>query len=167
MTNQPDFRKLLEEATRHFRLPLEGDEGCMKIWDADTHLVADVRSWGYLTGKGSGALGLSEYDAITAQRELMDLIVAAVNALPAHLARIAELEAENAGLREKDFYSSFEIDRLKSALKPFAEAEQSANPAWPDDASIRLQANGCAGSFCHIRTGDFRRARAALSGSAP
>ena len=81
-----ELEKMLADATRHFSLPFHGDEGCMKIWDANTRLVADVRSWGYLTGKGTGALGLSDEDALKAQRDLMHAIVAAVNALPELLA---------------------------------------------------------------------------------
>lgn len=72
----------MSELTKHFSLPLQGDDGCMKIWDANMRMVADVRGWGYLTGKGDGALGLSEADGAKAQRELMHAIVAAVNALP-------------------------------------------------------------------------------------
>ena len=81
-----ELERLREAATKYFALPVSGDEGCMKIWDAQTRLIADVRSWGYLTGRGVGALGLSDEEALKVQRELMALIVAAINALPALLA---------------------------------------------------------------------------------
>jgi hypothetical protein len=82
MTTLDELEKLKEAATKYFALPVSGDEGCMKIWDAQTRLIADVRSWGYLTGKGAGALGLSDEEALKVQRELMAFIVAAINALP-------------------------------------------------------------------------------------
>ncbi|MHB8287115.1 MAG: hypothetical protein ACYDD1_20900 [Caulobacteraceae bacterium] len=39
--------------------------------------VADLRGWGYLTGRGHGALGLSEDQAIAAQNIVGRLLVAA------------------------------------------------------------------------------------------
>lgn len=43
-------------------------------------VFANVRGWGYLTGKGSGALGLSEAEGIAAQALWGELIVEALNA---------------------------------------------------------------------------------------
>jgi hypothetical protein len=44
--------------------------------------VFDIRGWGYLTGKGGGALGLSEEQAIEAQKAIEAYVVAAWNAVP-------------------------------------------------------------------------------------
>lgn len=44
-------------------------------------VLANVRGWGYLTGQGSGALGLSEADAMAAQRRWGELIMRAINRL--------------------------------------------------------------------------------------
>jgi hypothetical protein len=41
--------------------------------------VADIRGWGYLTGKGHGALGLSNEEALATQIANAALIVKAVN----------------------------------------------------------------------------------------
>ncbi|MDB5607750.1 MAG: hypothetical protein JWP25_4650 [Bradyrhizobium sp.] len=41
--------------------------------------VADLRGWGYLTGKGHGALGLSDDEGIKVQKANAELIVKAVN----------------------------------------------------------------------------------------
>ena len=41
--------------------------------------VADMRGWGYLTGKGQGALALSQDEAIDIQRANAAFIVKAVN----------------------------------------------------------------------------------------
>jgi hypothetical protein len=106
-----ELERLLAQATKYFALPVSGDEGCMKIWDAQTRLIADVRGWGYLTGKGDGALGLSDDEALKVQREVMALICAAINALEELVAmgrRVAELEArvqelENAGSEMVDW----------------------------------------------------------------
>jgi hypothetical protein len=44
--------------------------------------VLDIRGWGYLTGKGGGALGLCEEQAIEAQKAIEAYVVAAWNAVP-------------------------------------------------------------------------------------
>ncbi len=51
--------------------------------------VADVRGWGYLTGKGHGALGLPEHEAVAIQEANAALIVAA----PEMLAVLKEIFA--------------------------------------------------------------------------
>jgi hypothetical protein len=48
---------------------------------ANAHIL-DIRGWGYLTGKGGGALGLSEEQAIEAQKAIEAYVVAAWNAVP-------------------------------------------------------------------------------------
>jgi hypothetical protein len=47
------------------------------ITDKGTMKVCDIRGWGHLTGKGHGALGLSENDAIAIQEANASLIAAA------------------------------------------------------------------------------------------
>lgn len=44
-------------------------------------VIANVRGWGYLTGKGAGALGLTEAEGIDIQREWGEMICEAVNEL--------------------------------------------------------------------------------------
>lgn len=44
------------------------------------NIVLDVRGWGYLTGRGSGALGLDDRPAIEEQIEFAKRVVAALNA---------------------------------------------------------------------------------------
>ena len=97
MTSTEELERLLAEATKHFKLPFVADLATMKIFDAEYRMVADIRGWGYLTGKGDGALGLSEDEGIAAQRELITGIVAAVNALPELVAlrkEVGRLRAE-------------------------------------------------------------------------
>lgn len=48
--------------------------------DGGATIVIDIRGWGYLTGHGSGALGLSEADGIAEQRAFARHVVAALNA---------------------------------------------------------------------------------------
>jgi hypothetical protein len=80
MTSQPDFRKLLEEATS---LP----------WEANTAL----NTW-IMAGPVHVATIPRAFDGDWSPSNAA-LIVAAVNALPEHLARIAELEAANERLK--------------------------------------------------------------------
>lgn len=53
--------------------------------------VLDIRGWGYLTGKGLGALGLSDAEGLAVQKANAALICEAVNAFDSHKALIAEL----------------------------------------------------------------------------
>lgn len=82
------------------------DYGIRQIWanslkGGNAH-IADVRGWGYFTGVGHGALGLTEDEGIEAQRQIGQFIATAdpatVKALIAelkeakeHLARCVEL----------------------------------------------------------------------------
>ena len=67
--------------------------------------VADMRGWGYLTGGGHGALGLSETEAWAIQKANASLICVAVNHYRAvRPARDALLEQAIEALRAHDAY---------------------------------------------------------------
>jgi hypothetical protein len=78
--------------------------------------VADIRGWGYLTGKGHGALGLSDEVALATQKANAAFIVEAVNSHASLKARIQELEA---ALKLAEYVSRkdslSEHERLESA----------------------------------------------------
>ncbi len=59
------------------RTPWKMDHGF--ILDADGHKVLDVRGYGRLTGKGSGALGLSDETASLLQDELGQHVIDLIN----------------------------------------------------------------------------------------
>jgi serine phosphatase RsbU (regulator of sigma subunit) len=94
MTNQPDFRKLLEEASGlpweivpdyHGNVPpQDGKLITIHFYDVDADNDGRACDFGHDICEMSDTKN-DEANAL--------LIVAAVNALPAHLARIAELEA--------------------------------------------------------------------------
>jgi len=93
--DREELKRLAEAATKRFAGPhLKPDGYGLQIWadsqkGGDTR-VLDVRGWGYLTGCGHGALGLSEADGIEAQRAVQAYAVAAWNAVPSLL---SDLEA--------------------------------------------------------------------------
>lgn len=95
-SDHAELARLAEAAVAHLAGPnLNADGFGLQIWGDslkgdDTH-VLDVRGWGYLTGGGSGALGLSEDDGIAAQRAIQAYVVAAWNSVPALLSEIAAL----------------------------------------------------------------------------
>ena len=74
-----------------------------------THIM-DMRGWGFLTGKGHGALGLPEGEAITIQRDLAAEVVHTWNSYHSLVKRNIELEAE--------------VEALKAGanLSPFSES---------------------------------------------
>ncbi len=83
---------------------LESDSFGLQIWadgikDGPTH-VLDVRGWGYLTGRGRGALALTEDDGISAQRAVQAYAVAAWNSVPDLISTIERQAEEIAALRE-------------------------------------------------------------------
>jgi hypothetical protein len=69
--------------SEHFPAPWRVDPHSFSIYAQDVPKgparVADMRGWGYLTGKGHGALGLPEALAIETQKANADFIVKAVN----------------------------------------------------------------------------------------
>ena len=81
--------------------------------------VADIRGWGYLTGKGHGALGLSYEEASQIQQANALLIVEAVNSHAALKSRVEELTKalqQIAGLGEDDDDPEYEIARRALAV---------------------------------------------------
>jgi hypothetical protein len=85
-------------------LPWSVDQHGLGIWCAslkggETKII-DIRGWGYLTGQGHGALGLSGTEAMAIQKSIAERVVRAVNDEAELRARIQTLEAENARLGE-------------------------------------------------------------------
>ena len=66
-------------ARRYWKAPFRYDEEGAIIWDANNEHVLNVRGWGYLTGKGSAALGLPPKEAEAIQNDLGETIVKALN----------------------------------------------------------------------------------------
>lgn len=70
-------------AMKHTPLPWKTDKYGSYIWcDAakgGDRPVLDTRGWGYLTGKGSGAIELPPAEAAVEQRAVADFVVAACN----------------------------------------------------------------------------------------
>lgn len=60
-------------------LPLRADEYGCYVFDADGHMIVQIRGWGHLTGQGG--LRLPEDEAIAVQVAWGKAIAAAVNAL--------------------------------------------------------------------------------------
>lgn len=63
--------------TEYWTPPFDYDPEGSRIIDAKGEMVADVRGWGYLTGKG--ALGLSDERAEDIQDQLGGFIAEAMN----------------------------------------------------------------------------------------
>jgi len=61
--------------------------------------IFDVRGWGYLTGKGDGALGLTEDQAIAIQTANANIAAAAPDLLAAYKAALARAEAAEAEVK--------------------------------------------------------------------
>lgn len=71
----------------HFNGPWKVGPYASDVWapsakGGDTK-VCDIRAWGYLTGKGAGALGLSDDEAVAIQTANARLIAAAPDMLAA------------------------------------------------------------------------------------
>lgn len=59
--------------------PFHYDDQAQFIQDAENHLLLDIRGWGFLTGQGSGGLGLNDVDALAIQDEIGRRITALLN----------------------------------------------------------------------------------------
>lgn len=103
--NLPELKRLAEAATQRLDgHDLAADPYGLQVWgrsrkDGLAHVV-DIRGWGYLTGRGHGALGLSEEEGIAAQKAVQAYLVAAWNNLPALISRIEEMEGALEEARE-------------------------------------------------------------------
>ena len=75
--------------------------------------VCDIRGWGYLTGKGHGALGLSEKEALAIQKANAELIASA----PDMEKEIAQLRATVALQSDAFIASQAERARLTAELE--------------------------------------------------
>lgn len=81
----------------HFGLPWSvgphgSDVWCQSLKGGETRHI-DVRGWGYLTGQGHGAMGLSADEAMALQAQLAHRVVNSVNDVPVLLAEITRLTA--------------------------------------------------------------------------
>lgn len=78
----------------HFPTPWRMDPINFTIYAQDVPKgparVADMRGWGYLTGKGHGALALSDNEAIAIQQANAAFIVKAVNEYAGLVQRLVE-----------------------------------------------------------------------------
>lgn len=84
-----------------------------------SHKVCDIRGWGYLTGKGHGALGLSDEEARAIQEANARLIAAA----PDLLAAVREL-AQHIVFDPDGDLDGAEFDAMGArALSAIAKAE--------------------------------------------
>jgi len=63
----------------HFTPPFHYDDFGGQIADSRGTRMLDIRGWGYLTGTGHMALGLSEGEATKAQDQIAKSTVAALN----------------------------------------------------------------------------------------
>lgn len=94
---QPVIETAVDEA-EPFGLPWSvGPHGtdiwCPSLRGGETKPI-DIRGWGYLTGQGHGALGLTEQEAFAVQRNLAERIVRAVNDDGTLRTKLSTVEAE-------------------------------------------------------------------------
>lgn len=85
-------------------------------------VIANVRGWGYLTGHGSGALGMKEDDAIAEQERWGEMFVAALNAFAAQSTVTTEEERLRAAedLADAQFAANVRavhIEKLEAELR--------------------------------------------------
>lgn len=116
--------------SEHFPRPWKIDPHALSIYSSETPKgcarVADLRGWGYLTGKGYGALGLSDDDGIAAQRANAELIVKAVNS---HDALVAAMESI-AGWRKVNISGEYEHS-LRDIIRSITDCAAAALDAIP------------------------------------
>lgn len=102
----------------------------------DCH-IADVRAWGYFTGSGHGALGLSQEEGAAAQDGIREFIVAAINAALAAEEQVAGSWSREAN--ETDWKARCEAaeQALAEALDLLLERKQ-GSPARSSAHNARL-----------------------------
>lgn len=93
----------------HLIPPFRYDPGSQMIFDADNHLVADIRGWGYLTG--FGGLGMSDEEACKVQDCFGEWIAQAMTDCA-----IAERDGDNMQNGSHQLAEP-EVDRLKAEIK--------------------------------------------------
>lgn len=69
----------ITQARRYFKAPFRYDSDASCIFEAGGNMMVDVRAWGYLTGRGSGAHGLSDEEAIKIQDAIGHHLVGLLN----------------------------------------------------------------------------------------
>lgn len=82
--------------------------------------VADMRGWGYLTGKGHGALALSDDKGVAIQKANAEFIVKAVNSHEALVKALHDIIAANNEFR-KGMPDGWEGDPLQDACHEAAK----------------------------------------------
>jgi hypothetical protein len=125
------LKALAEKATQH----TDGWEptGHGRVWQRNrkiggvTNLV-DVRGWGYLTGKGHGALGLDETAAIEIQSTIENYIAAA------NPQAILEL-IERAEKAESLLSAAMKSQRTKGCVEVCEECDSTVLDGQPEDKS--------------------------------
>ena len=77
--------------------------------------VCDIRAWGYLTGKGAGALGLTDDEAVAIQTANARLIAAAPDMLEA-LQRVASVIDDAGRVNERGLTHKLVLAVIAKAL---------------------------------------------------
>lgn len=72
--------QLFTLARPYWKPPFSYDRDSQAIYDVDTNIVADIRGWGRLTGRGCDALKLSDGHAEAVQNELGEHLALLLNA---------------------------------------------------------------------------------------
>lgn len=72
-----DAPVITAQADLRWKLPLHVDRLACFIYDADNHMIVEIRGWGHLTG--TGGLNLGEDEAESVQKARAALIVHRVN----------------------------------------------------------------------------------------
>lgn len=67
---------------KYFKPPFRYDRDGSCVFDAAGNMILDVRGYGYLTGRGSGALGLPDAEACAIQDEIGRHLADLLNAEP-------------------------------------------------------------------------------------
>ena len=112
--------------------PYTSDEG-RGIWCHNAKIggvtkIFDIRGWGYLTGQGHGALGLSEGDAIRQQRANGDYIAAcSPSEILALCAAYRELAAQAPAIRRSDDPPFLDCTQSRAEYKNYRRWKRSTD----------------------------------------